>query len=103
MSRVRIEFLKAGAVVKKFDRNARDKAEAVKLAAEIAQDSGIEHDTEKVAFERKFKALLLQDGKRVEILESKAFDDDDAKAVASKWVKSAGVQFTEIKVQFLEA
>lgn len=102
--KVRIEFLKAGAVIKTFDRTVNNKSEAVTLAAQIAKDSGIEHGSEKISFERKFRALLLdRDGKRVELIESKAFDEADAKAVAEKWAKVAGKQFTDIKVQFLEA
>lgn len=101
--KVRIEFLKAGEVVKTFDRDAKTKDAAVKLAAQIAKDSGIEHDTEKISVERKFKALLIKDGKRVELIESRAFDDASAKVAAEAWAKVAGVQFTDLKIQFLEA
>lgn len=104
MSRVRIEFLKGSEVIKRFDRTVRDQSEAAILAEEIASDSGIDHDSKKITMERKFKALLLDaEGKRVELIESKAFDAEDAKAVAEKWAKGAGVQFTSLKIQFLEA
>jgi hypothetical protein len=101
--RVRIEFLKDGAVVKRFDRSVQDKAEAAQLAADIAKDSGIEHDARRISLERKFKALLTLEGARVEIIESKAVDEEDAKAVASKWAEAANVQFDAVSIAFLEA
>jgi len=103
MNRVRIEFLKDGAVVKRFDRTAKDASEAAQLAEEIAKDSGIPHDAKKISFERKFKAVLaLADGHK-ELIESKAFDEESAKVVAANWVALTKIEFTAVKVAFLEA
>jgi hypothetical protein len=44
----------------------------------------------------------LAEGKPIELIESKAFDEADARQVAESWAKTTGAQFTEIKVQFLE-
>jgi hypothetical protein len=102
MNKVRISFIKDGAVIKRFDRTAKDATEAAQLAGDIARDSGIAHDSRKIEFERKFKAALTIDGKP-EIIESKAFDDEGAEAVARNWSALVKKEFTAIKIQFLEA
>jgi hypothetical protein len=101
--KIRIQFLKADKVIKTFDREIHDPSAAAELAAQIAKDSGIEHDSEKIIKERKFKALILNGAKRVELIEAKAFDEADAKAIGEAWAKRNDKSCTEVKVQFLEA
>lgn len=102
MQRVRIEFLKGVSVVKYFDRTARNRDDANELAAEIACDSGIPHDSRRITFERKFKAVLLHQGKIVDRVESKAFDEADARSVCERWARAAGKQFDALTVHFVE-
>lgn len=102
--KIRIQFLKSDQVVKTFDREVVNTDAAKALVAEIAKDSGIEHDEEQILLEHKFKAKLLDaDGKQVELIESKAFDEAGAVAMAQAWAKAAGATFTRIQVKFLEA
>jgi hypothetical protein len=101
--KIRIQFLKADKVIKTFDREIHDPASGPELAAQIAKDSGIEHDARKILNERKFKALILNGAERLELLESKAFEEADAKAIGEAWAKRNEKSCTEVKVQFLEA
>jgi hypothetical protein len=94
MQRIRIEFLAGGAVVKTFDREALNDSDANLLADRIAADSKIPHDSKRIMIERKC-AIALRDasGHVIEILETKALDDADAKAIAARWGELAGKSF----------
>lgn len=101
--RVRIDFIKAGKVIKSFDREAASQGAAEKLAAQIAADSGIIHDHRVVRRERRFKAALLdKDRRQIEIIESKAFDEADAKGVAARWSGATKKTYADLSVVFLE-
>lgn len=103
MNRIRIEFLKDGKAIKAFDRSVHEKSEAAQLAEEIAKDSGIPHDAKKISFERKFKAKLTLPSGKTELIESKALDEAEAQAIAAKWAALTKIEFTAVKIAFLEA
>ena len=102
MNPVRIQFIKEGQVVKTFDRRAKDAADAKKLADDIARDSGIDHDSRNILSMRKFRAVAGKDGKALDgsMIESKAFDEVEAKKLAGSVYTKQGLDFTEVAVQF---
>jgi hypothetical protein len=119
MNPVRIEFLKGERVINHFDRhvaNYGDKKAAEALAAEIAADSGIEHDGRRIVWERKCEIKLFVD-KKIEgqekpkqelftFLHTSAFDEAHAlnKRLVD-WLDDAKIdpnQIASTSVRFLE-
>ena len=110
MNRVRIVFLKAGKAIKVFDRqvaNYGDKKAAEKLAAEIAKDSGVEHDARQIVWERKCEVKLFADAERkklVELLHTRGMDEADALKRIAPWMLAKKIDAAKVTstVRFLE-
>ena len=102
MQRVRITFLDSkGGVIKSFDREAGDADAVAKLADQISTDAGISYTSWEYKIERRCLISLVKGGRRVEVLETRALDEADAKKIALLWASKTGFEFDSSSVAFV--